>query len=752
MSKVRQQNIPLTGLKGLKQNWRSDLTAAISVALVALPLALGIAVASGVPPMSGIISAIIGGVVTTFFRSSHMTINGPTAGLIASILAAIVSLEDGSGQTLNYVLAAIVVSGALQVLLGFFKLGRLAEMFPSAVIHGLLAAIGIIILAKQAHVALGTTSNADNTVGTLLDIFSKLPEANPFIAIIAIIGLLLLSFHAKISYKLFHWLPAPIWVLVIALPFTYLFNFQTDHQIEFLGNNYQVGPEFLIQIPDNLIDSFLFPNFSKIATLNFWVAVISITLIATVESLASSKAVDKLDPYKRKTNLDKDLIGVGISTMVSGMLGGLPVISVIIRSTVNVHNDAQTKWSNFYHGILLFVFVVLAAPVIQKIPMAALAAILLYTGFKLASPRVFSESYAQGIEQLLFLIGTLVITLYSNLLWGIFGGIVITLTIHVLLARVPIGTFFKLVLKPGTKLYEKEDGSYELKIKGIANFLSILSLEKILDTVPPGRNLKINLSTVRLVDLTVQEHLNDFRRIHQSTNASVKITGLDQHLPSSNHRFALKSLLSSTKARLSPRQKRLKQLAIDNGWVYKEEAEWNTSYLQNFTFFDSRPIEYKANLISGEYPNNKIKWESSDLTFEEGALMATEVYRTTVEVIHMPGSIPKFVLEREEMFDKIFARVLPFSHHQDINFPEYPVFSNKFVLQAADEVAIKEFLSSELIRFLEREEIYHIESNGEALLVFRSLRVARSTDIEQMVKFSEQLVNTILNETTNLSR
>ena len=366
MSKLRQQNIPLTGFDGLKQNWRNDLTAAISVALVALPLALGIAVASGVPPISGLLSCIIGGLVTTFFRNSALTINGPAAGLITVVLGAVTILNDGSGQTLNYVLAAIVISGAFQVVFGFFKLGRVAEMFPSAVIHGMLAGIGIIIFASQTHVAIGTSSDADNTFGTLLDFIIMLPKANPFVMVISVLGLLLMLYHSRISYKFFHWLPAPIWVLVIAILYSYLIGFDNERQIQFLGNSYPVGPQFLISIPDNLLDAIIFPNFSKIGTLNFWIAVISITLVSSVETLAITKAIDKLDPYKRKTDLDKDLVGVGLSTMVAGFLGGLPIIAIPVRSTVNVLNDAKTKWSNFYHGVLLAIFVLLAAPLMQK--------------------------------------------------------------------------------------------------------------------------------------------------------------------------------------------------------------------------------------------------------------------------------------------------------------------------------------------------------------------------------------------------
>ena len=182
------QKLPKTGLKGLLENWQSDLLAAVSVALVAMPLALGIAIASGVPPMAGILSAVIGGVVTTFFRGSHLAINGPAAGLIAVILTSVAALDDGSGHALHYVLAAIVISGALQVLLGLFKLGKYADLFHSTIIHGILAAIGVIIIAKQIHIAMGTVSSSSEIVGTLVDAIKQIPNINPFVGIISLVG------------------------------------------------------------------------------------------------------------------------------------------------------------------------------------------------------------------------------------------------------------------------------------------------------------------------------------------------------------------------------------------------------------------------------------------------------------------------------------------------------------------------------------------------------------------------------------
>ncbi len=736
---------PKDWFAGLAENWRSDLVAALSVSLVALPLALGIAIAAGAPPMSGVLSAVIGGIVTTFLRSSHVAINGPANSLIALVLVAIGLLDDGTGHTFSYVLAAFVVSGAIQVVLGLFKLGRIAEVIPSSVLNGILAAIGIIIVAKQMHVAMGTTSDAPNMAGVFIDVFRKMPETNPFIAIISILGLLLLIFHARISYKLFHFLPAPMWVLILAIPFVFGFNFFEEHQMSLFGKGYTIGPQLLVHIPDNIMDGIRFPNYSVLTRGSFWLVVISITLITTVETLASTKAIDKLDPYKRKTNLNRDLTAVGLSTIVSALVGGLPIVTVIVRSTVNVHNNGKTRWANFFHGVLLLVFIVLLAPVIQMVPLAALAVILVFSGFKLTAPRVYSHTYEQGMEQLLFMISTLIITLYTNLLWGVLGGIAFTLLIHILLARVPVTVFFSMVFKPGNRLVEKKDGSFELKVKGVANFLTILRLNKLLDKVPDGANLKINISTARLVDLTVLESLDDFKRSHRLTGGRVNITGTEHHVASTNHRFALKSQATPMPTKLSARQHDMKKLATDNDWTYRPDMDWETYNLQTFHFFDSRPIEYKTNIISGVYDGG-VTWELSDITFDEGALLATEVYHTTVQIIKLPFTVPEFTLEAEGIFEKIFDRVKSLPKYRDIDFKLFRKFSNQFLLKGEDEQAIRNFMTPEIINFLENEEVYHIECNGKMLLVFKSLRFARINELENMIGFSERLMGKLLVE------
>ena len=730
---------PKTGLKGLIENWQGDAIAAISVALIALPLSLGIALAAGAPAMAGILSAIVGGVVTTLYRGGHVSVNGPAKGVIAVILFGITIMDDGSGQAFNYVLAAIVVSGAIQAVLGVLKLGRLADIFHSSVIHGLLAAIGIIIFAKQIHVALGTHSESPSIIQNLVDAVLFLPEANPFVVVISFVGLLLSLFHSKISFRVFQFFPAPIWVIALSIPFVYLFNFFEPHTLEFFGNAYSVGPHLLLDIPDNFADSIMHPNFAKINTVEFWTTVISILIITSIESLAIAKAVDKIDPYKRKTDLNKDLTGIGLSTMAAGFVGGLPIIAVIIRSTVNIHNGAKTKWSNLYQGLFLLLLIVVLSPIMKQVPLCAFAILLVYTGFKLASPAVFKQVYNQGPEQLIFFVFTMVLTLYTNLLIGLLGGLLLVMASHMLLAKEPIGQFFKLIYSGGSRVEENPDGSYDLKIKGIANFLGILKVDTLVKTIPSGVNVNIDLSETRLVGMTYMEYLVDYLRVQKDSGGNVVIKGLDTHVSYSTHNRALKISLNNAAPKLSPRQLRLQTLANERDFLFNNQVEWDTSYLKKFHFFEIRPIERKSNTLKGRFEEINMSWEISDVTFNEGDAFSAETFNTTLMVLKINKPIPVFAMEKEGLFEKIFDRVMAFTGFKDIDFEMYPDFSKRFLITGKDEAEIRSFFTDELIRFFENRQIYHIESNGEAIILFDKIKLARTDETIALIDYTKEL-------------
>ena len=728
----------------LIDNWKSDLIAAVSVSLIALPLSLGIALAAGAPAMSGIISAFVGGVVTTFFRGGHVSINGPAKGVIAVILLGITLMDDGSGQAFNYVLAAIVVSGLIQAVLGLFKLGRFAEIFHSSVITGILAAIGIVICAKQIHVALGTSSDSPNIVQNLSDAITLLPQANPFVVLISLSGFILLLVQSKINNRFFNILPIPMWVLALSIPFAYLFDFFNEHTLSFFGKNYTVGPDLLLQIPDNIIDSIVFPNFGMVRTIEFWTTVFSLLIITSIESLAIAKAVDKLDPFKRKTDLNKELTGIGLSTAVAGLIGGLPIIAVIIRSTINIQNGAKTKWSNLYQGILLIFFIVVLGPLMRQVPLCAFAILLVYTGFKLASPSVFKQVYSKGTEQLVFFLATMIITVYTNLLVGLFGGLVLVLISHLLLARVPFRQFFKMVFNSGSDLISNQDGSYQLKIKGVANFLGILKINKLVTKIPPSKNVIIEMSETRLVGITFMDYIVDFLRDQKSSGGQVSIVGLDSHVSFCNHNRALKIALNNTPKKLSPRQIRLQNIANTEGYKYNYSVDWDTTYLKKFHFFEIRPIERKSNCLEGVFNDFNVSWEIADVTFNDGAAFSAETFYTTVMALKINKKMPIFSMEKEGLFEKIFDKVIAFAGRKDIDFEMYPNFSSKFLITGRDESEIRAFFTDEIISFFENRQIYHIESNGNGLIIFNKIKLARTDETMALIKYSQELTKLLL--------
>ena len=731
---------PKEGFKGFVENFQSDLIAAISVSLIALPLSLGIALAAGAPAMSGILSAVVGGVVTTFFRGGHISINGPAKGVIAVILLGITLMDDGSGQAFNYVLGAIVVSGAIQTLLGLLKLGRLADIFHSSVILGILAAIGIIIFAKQIHVALGTHSESSNIVQNLIDAVLLIPEANPFVVLISLTGLIILLFHSKISFRLFQFFPAPIWVIALSIPFVYLFNFFDAQTLTFFGKSYDVGPSLLLEIPENIMDSILFPNFSMINTLEFWTTVFSLLIITSIESLAIAKAVDKIDPYKRKTDLNKDLTGIGLSTVAAGFVGGLPIIAVIIRSTVNIHNGAKTKWSNLYQGILLLVLIVVLGPLMRQVPLCAFAILLVFTGFKLASPGVFKQVYDHGPEQLIFFIFTMVLTLYTNLLVGLVGGLSLALATHMLLAKLPISQFFKMVYNSGSDLSQIAEDRYELKIKGIANFLSIPRIDKLIKKIPDGVEVRVDLTDTKLVGITFMDYIVDYLKIQKTLGGNVVLEGLGSHVSYSTYNRALKISLKNAAVKLSPRQNRLKNLANEKDYRFNHEVDWNTSYLKQFHFFEIRPIERKSNSLIGQFDDTGVSWQISDVTFNEGDAFSAETFNTTLIVLKLNKKIPVFTMEKEGLFEKIFDRVMALTGYKDIDFEMYPDFSRKFLITGKNESEIRSFFSKELVGFFEKNQIYHVESNGEAIIIFDKIKLARTDETISLIDYSRRLV------------
>jgi MFS superfamily sulfate permease-like transporter len=532
---------PLTGLAGLKQNWRQDLVAGFLVFLIALPLCLGIAMASGFPPQAGILTAIVGGLIVSRVNGSFMTITGPAAGLIVVILDSVQALGEGDAMAgYRYTLAAIVCASVLQTLMGVMRAGKLSAFFPSSAVHGMLAAIGIIIMAKQLHVMLGVKPDADTLFQTIAAIPASFRDMNPEVAAIGAVGLLILTGWTLVTNPYLKMVPAPLIVVIVGMALGQYFDLDDEHIFLFLPDTaflphheYTIGPKFLVSIPNNFLSSFAFPDFKPIFSLVFWQQVFAICLVGSLETLLSAAAVDKLDPYKRMSNLNRDLAAVGLGNIVCGFIGGLPMIAEIVRSSANCSNGARTSWANFFHGVFLLIFVALFPKLIHEIPLAALASLLVFTGFRLASPGVFKRTLAIGWDQLGVFVITIVGVLATDLIIGVAIGVVAELAFHLYRS-----VNWSEVLRLRLEIEEAEPDVFHVRLGGAAFFANVLALKKDLALLPRGKTVVFDVSETSTIDHTVMEFLHHYCEDYVRAGGEAELFGLDNHASTSKHPLA----------------------------------------------------------------------------------------------------------------------------------------------------------------------------------------------------------------------
>ena len=403
---------PENGVRGLK-HWRYDLLAGLQVALIGLPLSLGIAVASGAPPITGVISAIIAGFVFPFLGGAYVTISGPAAGLAPALLAGMIVLGHGD-LTVGYplLLVAICLTGLVQVLLSLLRAGKFAMYFPISVVEGMLIAIGMLIIVKQIPLLLGHLGPPVKSVPkALLHIPQEILGMNPEVFLIGALSLTLLFFLSARKERWATLIPPQLLVVVLGGVAGWLL---------------QLPQEYLVHVPHDILQHGIhFPHFSEAwQNQDLWMAllliVITLTLIDGTESLATIAAIDKIDPYHRKSDPNVTLRAMGVSNMLSSLAGGLTIIPGGVKSTTNILAGGRTLWANFYYAVCLTLFLWFGTGLINRIPLAVLAALLIYIGWRLCEPRIFRKILAVGKEQLLIGVVTIVVTLYtSDLLEGV---------------------------------------------------------------------------------------------------------------------------------------------------------------------------------------------------------------------------------------------------------------------------------------------------------------------------------------------
>ncbi|QDU82044.1 C4-dicarboxylic acid transporter DauA [Polystyrenella longa] len=512
MSTPRLAKYPLANLP-------KDLSAGVVVFLVALPLCLGIAVASGVDPFAGILSGIIGGLVVGAISGSHTSVSGPAAGLTAIVLAQLAIL--GSFEAF---LLAVVLAGVLQIAMGVFRAGALSSFFPTSVIKGLLAAIGVILILKQIPHLFGhdadpegdmafSQPDKENTFSEIGAVISSLIEGNITLGatVIGLSAVAILLLWDRVSFLKKLPIPAPLLIVVMGVGLQFFF--------QRLGSNWVIEKAHLVAVPvaDSPGQFFSFltmPDFSQFTNGDIYVAAFTIAIVASLETLLNLEAVDKLDKEKRSSPPNRELIAQGVGNITAGLIGGLPVTSVIVRGSVNVNMGAKTKLSAIFHAVILLVFVMFFASYLNMIPLASLAAILLVTGLKLASPKLMKQMWDEGRYQFIPFIVTLVSIVFTDLLIGILIGLATSL-VFILASN---------VRRPIRQIVETHlDGDIiHIELANQVSFLNKAALDRLFNNLKPGQKLLIDASGTDYIDPDILGLIRDFKE-HIAPNRDVLV-------------------------------------------------------------------------------------------------------------------------------------------------------------------------------------------------------------------------------------
>jgi MFS superfamily sulfate permease-like transporter len=490
-----------------------DISASIVVFLVALPLCLGIAHASGVPVINGLIAGIVGGIVVGFVSGSHVSVSGPAAGLITLVEYSLRDLSGGNpAATATYALQAfamaVVIAGVLQMLLGLLKVGKLADFIPASVIKGMLAAIGLLLILKQVPHLVGWDADDFGDEGfiqhdgqtTFSEIMVAFNHLTPMAMFIGVMGLAIQFLWDTPALKKMGWLqllPAPLLVVLLGVGVN-AWAIQNNPALSITDHSHLVNiPQFLRSGDGQSL--LTFPSMGALGSLVVWVIAIKITLIASIESLLSIEASDKIDPHKRVTPPNRELIAQGVGNTVSGLFGGIPVTAVIVRSSANVNAGGMTKWSAILHGVWLTVAVLFFPHALNLIPNAALAAVLIYVGYKLAKPSLIMSEWRKGKMSFLPFIVTIVSILFSDLLIGILIGMAVA---FYFIIRSNFHRSITLV---------ELDNNYMVRFQQQATFLNKSLLKTLLDRIPSNAQVIMDLTHCTFMDVDILDVIDDFQ-------------------------------------------------------------------------------------------------------------------------------------------------------------------------------------------------------------------------------------------------
>lgn len=705
---------------------KRDILSGFIISLIALPLCLGVASASNFPPITGVVTSVIAGVLTIWLSGSELAVKGPAAGLIVIVASAVDEYGRGDAE-LGYLLTAslIAVTGLAQILLGVLKIGRWADFIPSSVVHGMLAAIGIIIISKQIHLMVGIDPSdikGMEPVELIRHIPRSLLNLEWHISLIGVVSLLLLVLLPRVRNPYIKAIPPFLVVIVVAALIVQVFHaFSQKHTFHNALIN-PGKPDFRL-----LFDGRIFNAENMAITFKYFFL---LTIIGTVESILTVKAVDLLDPYKRSSDYNKDVIAIGIGNTLAGLFGALPMISEVARSSANINSKAKTRLSSITHGFFLVIFILIFASLLRLIPVAALSSILIFVGYKLANPRSFFHAVKVSNEHFIVFFMTAVITVAVDLLAGVTAGILIKILIN--FAR---SQEFKKLFKPRL-LVKTTSGHSVIYLDTVAVFTNWLQVKRALEA-ETGNKLVVDFTGVKMVDSSFIDNLNRYKERYPN---ELLLRSFQELKPVKNHPHSMRLRLDPGKVvtiELTRHQQKLKQFCEENNFIVSFNSIIPPNYMAGFRGFKYSEIRQSPVFCSGSV--NGIRFEYLECwVYDKVDMIEYQLNTLGVEFTDRP--VPRFMMQKESKLEAL----VEFLAKNQVVIADKPVFNAKYSIYAREPV--EGIFKNEVISFFEQYELKDevIEGDGKhKIIVYNS---GANRGIHSLVRKLEVLTGLVKGE------
>lgn len=719
----------LTSYAGVRHLGRTDFAAGLSVALVVFPLSFCAALASGFPPSSGLIASFVGVWILSIFSSSPLSVKAPGIDLSAVVLIALSVMSPYPKTGIQYTLATLVLAGAFLILFGLLKLGKWHSLIPDALLYGLSTAIGIMVITRMMYYLLGLYPGYAYFTNLIVDFPFLLGDIRAKDVFLGLASLFILMLPDILGSGTRQNLPAVFIVFLLGMFYGYYESrFGLQPLVPMLGPLMEKGSFFIR------------PDFSILFS---WQSIEFAFLIAFVimsESLVNNRSLESLDIFRRSTEPNRELILIGFGTSLSALLGGLPLLVNMVSSTVSVNYGAKTRWSGIVLAISFTLIFLILSPLISYIPLSCLAALMIYLTYRLNSFKLIRGIYEIGYDQLIVYLSTIIFTLVFGVAYGIIGGIVSNFLVYYFLGS-PLKYMFWAPIEQSSRGKNK----VKLSMKGAALASNFWVIQNQMNRIEEHQRLIIDLSDTYLVDHSFLELIYSYAHFQKRNDGKMELQGLKNHQPISRHPLASikksrKQLASQSKMGrlLNERQIDIQALASINNVRLEPNLSYDGIVLQGFAFAFGYEIRYRENKFMKFYDGNT--FEFSDVFLSKGLRMSEQSHKISVillTLLELP--VPNFTLGPENLVDKVWQSF----GYEDIDFNEYPGFSENFLLNGENPDAIRQFFTSGLIYFLEKNQGVSIEARNNRLLFYRERTLLSRIEIEDMINVVEGFIEIV---------